>query len=144
MKKVSENAFKKMFFIGALWNIIAGSGAFISLEQNIKLLFGAEYIQLFFDNHVALSIYRLFWILVILFGIGYYFVSRDLEKNRGIVWMGAIGKVAVFITWSYDYFIGKATILAFLGSTGDLIFAILFILFLWQTKNSDFSTAATR
>ena len=99
-------------------------------------LWGAKYIQLFYENRVALSTYRLFWALVIIFGVGYYIVSRDLTKNRAVIWMAVAGKLTVFVIWSYDYAIGKIKPAAFLGGTGDLVFTLIFLLFLWQTRDT--------
>ena len=135
MKKWSENTFKKVFLIAAICNISGGLGAIFFFESSMTSLWGAEYIQLFYDNRVALSTYRLFWALVIIFGVGYYIISLDLTKNRAVIWMAIAGKLTVFLVWSYDYYMGKIQLAAFIGGTGDLVFALIFILFLWQTRD---------
>ena len=135
MKKWSENTFKKIFLIAAIWNISGGVGAILLFESSMTNLWGADYIQLFYDNRVALSTYRLFWALVIIFGVGYYIISLDLTKNKAVIWMAIAGKLTVFLLWSYDYYMGKIQLAAFIGGTGDMVFALIFILFLWQTRD---------
>ena len=135
MKNSTEKIYKVIFVIAAVWNITGGLGAIFMFESNMTSLWGPEYIQMFYDNRVALSTYRLFWVLVIIFGIGYYIISRDLTKNRAVLWMAIAGKLAVFIIWSYDYSIGAIQPAALIGGIGDLVFTLIFLFFLWQTRN---------
>jgi hypothetical protein len=72
---------------------------------------------------------------VLVFGIGYYIVSRDPGRNRGIVWMGMLAKIAFFFA-AIPYFLKKKiTAITFLLAFGDLVFGILFGLFLRNTRN---------
>lgn len=128
--------YRRVFLIAAIWNISGGLAAIFLFESNMTSLWGAEYIQLFYENRVALSTYRLFWALVIIFGVGYFIVSQDLTKNRAVIWMAVAGKLTVFIIWSYDYSIGAIQPAALIGGTGDLIFTLIFLLFLWQTRDT--------
>ncbi len=137
MKNSTEKIYKIIFVIAAVWNISGGLDAIFSFEANMTSLWGAKYIPMFYDNRVALSTYRLFWVLVIIFGVGYYVVSRDLTKNRAVVWMAVGGKLAVFMVWSDDYRIGAIQSAALIGGTGDLMFTLIFLLFLWQTRNRE-------
>jgi predicted membrane-bound dolichyl-phosphate-mannose-protein mannosyltransferase len=73
-------------------------------------------------------------IAVIIFGAGYWAVSRDLLANRTVVWMGLIAKLLIFFTFVYYYILGQATWFSVFGCSGDFAFSILFILFLYQTK----------
>ena len=74
-------------------------------------------------------------IAVIIFGAGYWAVSRDLLANRAVVWMGLIAKLLIFFTFVYYYVLGQATWFSVFGCSGDFAFSILFILFLYQTKD---------
>ena len=84
-----ENYYRKMFFIGAIWNWVA----------TITLCFG--YKALFPVYDMALPRYPVFLLmfsgLCFVFGLGYYWVSRDLSKNHGIVRMGIAGKLLVLV-----------------------------------------------
>jgi len=125
-----------MFFFGALWNFSFAIPGLLFPEFSIKLTFGTEMDQsLLLGNYYAHSMYLFWWGAVLIFGIGYYLVSRDVNKNRGIVWMGVIGKLCFFFFLTSSYLMGKSTILSFLGGSGDFIFTILFLNFLWQTRN---------
>ncbi|KQC11221.1 MAG: hypothetical protein APR62_10290 [Smithella sp. SDB] len=125
-----------MFFWGAIWNFSFAIPGLLFPEFSIKLTFGTDMDQtLLLGNYYAHSMYLFWWGVVLIFGIGYYFVSRDISKNRGIVWMGVIGKLCFFFFLTYSYLTAKSTILSFLGGMGDLIFTILFLNFLRQTRN---------
>ena len=56
---------------------------------------------------MSLPVYPVFLIFTLffacLFGLGYYWVSEDIDQNHGIVKMGIIGKLgtAVIIPWAY-------------------------------------------
>jgi hypothetical protein len=71
---------------------------------------------------------------VLLFGIGYYIVSKELTLNRAIVWLGMIAKIILFFIFAYYFIAGKATFVAFIVFFGDFIWAILFAMFLYQTR----------
>lgn len=70
--------------------------------------------------------------LIAVFGVGYALVSHTPALNRGIVWIGLIGKLGAVILGALQYTIGvlPATALALAG--GDLVFVVLFALFLWR------------
>lgn len=137
MKRITDNTYSRMFFFAALYNLSFAIPGLLFPEFSISLAFGPRVIQSIFINFYASSFYYMFWGSVLIFGIGYYFVSRDITKNRGIVWMGIIGKTPVFIYFCYSYFSGHSLLLSLLGGTGDLMFTILFLLFLWQTRSDD-------
>ena len=131
MDQLSKEKYSKLFLIGALWNIsIASSGLLLPKLIN-KLVFGLKSVITYGATTFAL---RLVWAVVFVFGIGYYFVSRDPQKNRGIVWMGIIAKLAFFFT-ALTYYPKKViTLLAMLLCFGDFVFSILFALFLVKNK----------
>jgi hypothetical protein len=133
--QLSRNFYRLMFFFGALWNFSFAIPGLLFPEFSIKLTFGTAVDQsMLLGNYYAHSMYLFWWGAVLIFGIGYYLVSRDINKNRGIVWMGIIGKLCFFFFFIYSYLTGKSTILSFLGGTGDFIFTLLFLNFLWQTR----------
>jgi hypothetical protein len=82
----------------------------------------------------AVMLYNFQGATILIFGFGYYLVSRDVNKNHGIVIMGIIGKLFFFVYYTYMYFTMHATIVAFLAVIGDLIFSILFAYFLVQKR----------
>jgi hypothetical protein len=121
---------KKLFFIGALWNWSA----------SVILLF------LYFVNQELLKYYHeipenMLWYYffigtVFVFGLGYYWISKDVQRNRDIIKMGIIGKTAVFLLFLVYLIEGEAKLLLFLGGFVDLIFAMLFAEVLLKMKSS--------
>lgn len=132
MKKISNDLWQKMFFLGSLWNIGIGLIGLCLYNIAITMFFGAAAVT---DNLLALIFFRFFMIAVILFGIGYYIVSRDLSGNRAVVWLGLIAKLIIFFTLVYYYTLGQATWFSVFAVSGDFVFSIFFILFLYQTKD---------
>ena len=121
--------YRFLFLVGAIWNIVLGIGyIFTSLfiEGSFEM-FGVE-------EPPSLIFYHLFFGIVIVYGIGYYLVSDNLDKNHGIVLLGVLGKLWVFLIVGYYYFAGDLNLLGVGPAIGDLIFAILFIEFLLNRK----------
>ena len=128
---VSDKRFSRMFFAAALWNFAAGGPGLISYEWQFRILFGEEAYT--GDFHQAL-LFRSFALSVLLFGIGYYAVSKDISQNRAIVWLGAAGKILVFAFFTGAFLRGYATMVAWVVSIGDLLWAAAFFWFLYRTR----------
>ena len=123
-----ESYYKKLFFIGAIWNWVAT----ISFAVGYKFvfpLFGME-----------LPKYPIFFLLFLglafVFGIGYYWVSRDIFTNHGIVKMGIIGKLIVFLLFSWAWLTGEIHFIPASAGIVDLLFAILYLEFLMTVKKT--------
>lgn len=135
MKRLSDPTFSRIFQFAALFNLSFAIPGLLLPEFCSTLTYGQEMVHSVFSNYYAYGFYNIFWGAVLVFGIGYWIVSRDVTKNRGIVWMAVMGKTVFFIFFAYSYFTKRATILALLGGTCDLIFTFVFLAFLWQTRN---------
>jgi hypothetical protein len=131
MKNLSDNFYSKMFFLGALWNIAIGLAGVLFYEFTITLFFGPDAVAY---NLISAMFYRLFMVAVIVFGVGYFMVSRDLSQNRAILWLGLACKMILFVVFTSLFFSGKATLLAFITLTGDFIWSLMFFYFIWQTR----------
>ncbi len=121
-----ENYYKKMFLVGAIWNWTA------------TLIFMLGYKILFPVFDMELPRYPVFLIvflgLAFVFGIGYFWVSKDISRNHDIVRLGIIGKLFVFVLLSWGG-ISKQIHMILIGpGVMDLIFAILFLEFLRTHK----------
>jgi hypothetical protein len=128
-----NNAFySRLFSLGAVWNICIGLTGVLFYEFSITLFFGSDAVAY---NLISVMFYKLLMGVIIIFGVGYFIVSRDLTLNRGIVWLGLVSKMILFFIFTYLFFEGKATILAFFTLIGDFIWSMFFIMFLWQTKD---------
>ena len=66
------------------------------------------------------------------FGLGYYMVYRDMYANKNIVILGIIGKLAFAAIFLYNLwaFKGAVPTLFLIPAVGDLIFVILYWMFL--------------
>lgn len=120
---------KNLFFIGALWNWSAAA-LFFGLSISNK--------QLLTYYHVipqTMLWYYCFLGAVFVFGIGYYWISKDVTRNRDIIKMGILGKAMVFLLFLIYLFKGEITILLFLSGCVDLIFTILFVKVLIRLPN---------
>lgn len=129
---MNDKRFPRMFFVAALWNFAAGGPALLFYEWEFRVLFGeAAYTG---DFHQAL-LFRSFALSVLLFGFGYYAVSTDIRQNRAIVWLGAAGKILFFAFLTAALVRGHATLVAWLVSIGDLLWAAAFVWFLHRTRD---------
>jgi len=122
-----EGYYKKLFFVGALWNWGATVPLFFFYGFIFTLL--GEKVPVF---PVWL---QLFLALAFVFGIGYYWVSKDLSRVE-IVKMGAIGKILVFIIPLYYAIRGDIGWIVVGIVFVDLVFAVLFIEFLLRVRKS--------
>ena len=81
-------------------------------------------------------------LLAMVYGIGYYMVSRELRSHNGIVILGIIGKFTVFFLFLYHMLFSRLHFLVFLVGAGDLIFALLFIKFLAFSRSETAAESA--
>ncbi len=117
-----EEYYKKMFFIGAIWNWVAT----LTFAIGWKFLF--PLFGMAFPNYLVF--FMMFLGLAFVYGIGYFWVSRDISRNHDIVRMGIIGKLIVFVSMLLAWIGGEIPIIIVGSGVVDLIFAILFIEFL--------------
>ena len=125
-----KDYYKYMFLTGAIWNIIIAISSIITplLIEGSLSVYGIE-------EPPSLLFYYLFYGVVLVVGIGLYLVSTNLDQNHGIVLIVVIGKLWVFFTMGFYFLVGDVNLLGVAFSTGDLIYAGLFIEFLLNYKN---------
>ncbi|MHA1797507.1 MAG: hypothetical protein ACTSVY_03575 [Candidatus Helarchaeota archaeon] len=116
-----EDYYRYLFLISGIWNMVA----------SITFIFFYPWIFLFSGATMPSSPIwiRSFLILVLLFGVGYIMVSKNLRENRAVVILGAISKITVFFIFLYYTILGEPILLLMFGII-DAIFACLFIEFL--------------
>ena len=118
----ASNFDQRLFFVGAIWNwVVTGSVAL-------------AYPILFPPLGMPPPQYPVFFLLFLgvcfVLGIGYYWVSKDLDGHLGIVRLGIIAKLMVCVGALYGFLDGQLHFLLASVGIGDLIFAVLFIRFL--------------
>ena len=77
---------KMVFLVGALYDLILGA-VFALFFKTVYALFGTE-----LPNHAGYI--QLAAAYIFIFGIGFYFVYRDPHRNRAIIALGILMKLA--------------------------------------------------
>lgn len=72
--------------------------------------------------------------LITVFGVGYAMAARDPVANRGIIWLGVIGKGPLPLLYWLNVQAGRAPISGFPLTLVDLAFAGLFLTYLLRTR----------
>ena len=118
-----------MFLSAAIWNWIIGLTLLMLsfFIPNMLPLFGVE-------TPPSLVFLQMLFILVIIFGIGFFIVYLDIEKNQGIVLMSIFEKVSFFFVFLIYFILGDVNFLVLLLNIIDLIFGMLFIEFIINMK----------
>ncbi len=113
---------KAVFFIGALWNWSASLFFLLLAIVNKQLLS-------FFLNRIPESMMWLYAFLgaVFVFGLGYYWTSKDVRRNRDIIKMGICGKVFVVVIFLAYAILNEITLIGLMTAMVDLVFAGLFL-----------------
>jgi hypothetical protein len=128
MNGSSPQIWRWVFLCKAVWNCVV-SLVFFFADDAIRSRLGAP---------PADPAYRsMFLALAFTFGLGYWRVSRDLNSDRDIVWGGVIGQCSVFGVLAYEVWVAGRLPAAFLVmGVVDLVFALLFMVFLFQTASA--------
>ncbi len=113
-----------MFLAAAGFNFAMGGPIFLLSNWSYRLAYFGEATQ------SALRFWGDFGFAVWLIGVGYWIVSRDVTKNRGIVWLGIFAKLFDVVALSWRWTQGIARPIALLPAAVDGAFVVLFILFL--------------
>ena len=125
----SEIGYKRFFFVAALYNLVLGL-VFLIFFSRLMTLFGMPQ-----PPRELVAFHQMGILLAMVFGVGYYMVGRDLHSHSGIVIIGTIGKIAVFLLFLYHMIFSGLHFLIFLIGVGDLVFALLFIRFLASARD---------
>jgi hypothetical protein len=121
---MSETGYRRMFFIAALWNLVGG----VVIWATTPWLFSTSGLSV-----PSPPLYYQAWVALILtFGLGYYLIYRDMYRNRDIVLIGAVGKSAFSAVFLYSFIAhpGDAPLYFLVPVVGDLVFVVLFLMFL--------------
>lgn len=122
----SDRSWSLMFMAAALFNFVFGLPLMLAPGWCYRIAF----IPPLGEDAMGLRFWSDFGFAVVLIGVGYYIVSRDLARNHGLVWLGIAAKgydVAVLV---HRFAIGLAKPLVLAPALVDGGFALLFILFL--------------
>ena len=122
---MTEKSIRIMFTTAALFNWMAGGAVVI----NAVWLFGLFGVTPLPTEPLFLQLFA--W-LVIVFGIGYFWVSRDPVANVPIIKLGMIGKLSVVLVSLACVLTGSVSWQMMTLVSADLLYAILF----WRALQS--------
>jgi hypothetical protein len=120
--------YRWLFLSSAVWNMLS-AGAVLFLLSDAK--FRGE---MGFPGPPDTISLQLLASCLFVFGLGYYWVSRDLSRNRDLVKLGVIGKPLVFVVFFGRALAREISVLLVIPSTVDLLFGALFLEFLLRTR----------
>jgi hypothetical protein len=121
---------KTIFTIAAALNVIGALSALAAMPLHLQMFYGHG------STDILVKFYHYnFWCVVLAMGIGYAIVARNPAENRGLMLIGAIGKLIAAASWVLMYALGEATPLVLAGVAYDGSFGILFLLILRQSRS---------
>jgi hypothetical protein len=113
-----------MFLAAGAFNVAIGGPILVATAWTYRVAYVGEPVT---------STLRFWWdfgFCVVLIGVGYWIVSRDVTRNRGIVWLGVFAKLFDVVVLSWRWLEGVARPLALVPAAVDGAFVVLFLLFL--------------
>jgi hypothetical protein len=127
--EASTRYYKWLFLCAAMWNMFAVAAlTLLSTNPTFRSEVG------FPTSSDAISS-QLLGSCLFAFGLGYYWISRDLSRNRDLVTLGVIGKPLVFVVFFGHAVAHDIPPLMVLPSIVDLLFGALFLEFLMRTRS---------
>jgi hypothetical protein len=120
-----------VFYVKGAWNCL-GAVLFFFFEDLVRDRLGTPRPD---------PAYRaMFLALAFIFGLGYLRVGQDPTRNRDIVRGGVLGQSAVFVVLAYEVLgAGRLPAVFLVPGVVDLLFAVLFVLFLARANVSPVS-----
>lgn len=116
---MTGRSIRAVFLSGAIFNWLVG----LALHYDATLLFGLFGVT---PPPSEPLFVRLFAWLVIVFGVGYYWVSRDPPANAPIIKLGILGKASVVLVCLSSVAVHSVSWQIMILALADLIYAVLF------------------
>jgi hypothetical protein len=123
MGRKTMNLWRVLFAFAAIWNLAVG-GAMLAAPARAAEGLGIS-------GAAGPFAIAMCGMLIAVFGVGYAMVAAQPAQNRGIVWIGLIGKIGAATLGALQYVAGIIPVSTFALGMGDLAFAAAFAAFLW-------------
>jgi hypothetical protein len=114
-----------LFRIAAIFNFVVGATLLLDYPFAARVLGIEGPPSVFF--HIAAGI-------VLVFGYAYWCIAGDPARFRPYVTLGACGKMVFVVTIYAHWLTGGASTAMALLVTADLVFAVLFVLYLRSSR----------
>ena len=117
---MTSKSIRSLFVTAAVFNWLVG----LALHFDAALLF-----RLFGVTPTPTEplFVQLFAWLVIVFGVGYFWVSRDPVTNLSLIKLGALGKASVVLVCLASVLTGGVSWQLMILASADLVYGILFV-----------------
>lgn len=120
----SRKRWTVFFYLAAAFNFCMGGPIFFASAWS----YAVAYIGV--PDPAALRFWGDFGYAVILIGIGYAIIGVDVDRNRGIVWLGIIAKLFDMIALPLRWSEGLAHPIVLVPAGIDGLFCLGFVIFL--------------
>ena len=124
---LNSRFWKITFLIAGIYTSIGVIPGIFNPEQGL-LNFTCQIIE----DWNTLYFFRSLWITVFVFGIGFLIVALNPAKHIGIVIMGLLGKLFFASNVLFQYSNEKVSQIAMTAASIDLIFVLLFGIFIFK------------
>jgi len=122
----SSGADRALFFVAAAANLFAAY-AFLPSVGIVWSMVGMSPPE----NTLFVHFFVLF---VALFGCAYFWIALDVSNKRGLILISAIGKTSAVVVVFAHYLTGSVPLGLVVLLSGDLVFAALFLRFLYRPR----------
>jgi hypothetical protein len=120
--------YRWLFVFAAMWNALSACAVlFLLTSQKFRQDTG-------FPGSADTISLQLLASSLLVFGLGYYWVSRDLSRNRDLVKLGVTGKPLVILVFFAHALLHEIPWLVTVPSVVDALFGALFLEFLLRTR----------
>jgi hypothetical protein len=109
----------RVFAVAGVFNVLVGTAGFVAPAA----VMGRLGMSLPPD---PLFLHMAMWLVAVL-GLGYFLVALHPERNRDLMWIGAIGKAMVLPIMLAAWRRGNVGLPGVVTAGGDLVFALLFL-----------------
>ena len=129
MFRITDRSWSRIFWSAAAFNFVFGLPLFLAPGWSIRLAFVEVD-----PSRLAENLWSDFGFCVLLVGVGYGMVARQVDRNRGIVWLGVFAKLFDVITLGSRAASGVAQPIVLIPAAIDAAYVCVFLLFLYQTR----------
>lgn len=128
------------------WKSVFLTKSIITCAEGAALFFADSWLRNFLNARPLVNVEysQLFFGLVFFIGVSYWWVSSDIFKNHGIIKFGICAQSFVFVELAYHTIVGNIHPLYLIPGIIDLIFAILYTVFLFLYSQNQAEPALER